>query len=109
MTGSRRQSFPSSRQDRVRYLDAERMALFATTPFIDMLAHWKHFLRHRGQRLNFAIGQAACKSTLAAIHETSCFWKDAAALEKMGFTLSGLVATEIYVRTRPSGFLMPLS
>jgi hypothetical protein len=72
------------------------MVLFAPTPFTDLLAHWRHFLRDRGQGLNFAMDQATCKSTLAAIHETSCLWKDAAALEKMGFTVSGLVANRTY-------------
>ena len=79
-----------------RNTEWSRMMLFASTPFTDMLAHWRHFLRDRAQGLIFAIDQATCKSTLAAIHETSCLWKDAAALEKMGFTVSGLVANKTY-------------
>ena len=79
-----------------RNTEWSRMMLFASAPFTDMLAHWRHHLRDRSVGLSFAIDQATCKSTLAAIYKASCLWKDGAALEKMGFTVSSLVGNKVY-------------
>lgn len=85
-----------------RFVDSTRMITLSSKPYRDLLSHWRHFLRSREEGLRFAIDQARCRTTLAAIFKACSVVSDGAALEDMGFLFSSLAADKRFRKTKMS-------
>ena len=76
--------------DNPGWLSDSRMLLYATRPAQTWYSHYSHYVRGRLAAQRFYIDLAQGCATLPMLHDTTCVYKNAVEVSKIGFSLATL-------------------